>query len=226
MTLSVRSALNCLGHAGNASVVRDLFGLSYVPRPLSLRRQLELLKGEHLNLNIILVAPENFAPDEPQAWQEIFGGIQIAREIFSQVDLGIGKLEYWHISAAQAGTYAVTDSEAEARALADDWTVPNDMLDVFIVRRASFAGRSSVDGPCDKNSKSKMNGCVVSLLGDTANVGNTLAHELAHYLGLNHVLDDNNFIGGDGGSDAWTGIYAWQGDIMKKHCFVRPGCPG
>jgi hypothetical protein len=65
-----------------------------------------------------------------------------------------------------------------------------------------------------------MTGCVVSLNGDYANSGNTFAHELGHYLGLNHIADPANFIGNNGSSNSNTDILAWQGDIMKTHCFV------
>ena len=30
-----------------------------------------------------------------------------------------------------------------------------------------------------------------------------------------------NFIGGNGASDSFTGIFTWQGTIMRRHCFVR-----
>jgi hypothetical protein len=80
-------------------------------------------------------------------------------------------------------------------------------------------GWSALNGPCDKSAKG-MTGTVVSLNGPTANSGNTFAHEIGHYLGLNHIADTDNFIGNNGPSDSNTGIFSWQGDIMAKHCFV------
>jgi Pregnancy-associated plasma protein-A len=65
-----------------------------------------------------------------------------------------------------------------------------------------------------------MTGSVVSLNGSLANAGNTFAHEMGHYLGLSHIADADNFIGGNGSSNSNTHIHAWQGDSMKKHCFV------
>ena len=99
--------------------------------------------------------------------------------------------------------------------------MPNHALDLFVVRMMTDAdGRSPVNGPCDKDAKG-MTGSVVSLNGTTANSGNTFAHEMGHYLGLDHNTVSGNFLDGvDGASNSFTGIEAWQGAIMVKHCFV------
>jgi hypothetical protein len=147
--------------------------------------------------------------------------IAITRGIYAQVSLGIIRTDFFQISRADAGAAAVIDSESEASQLTSDWTVQNSAVDVFIVRAMNGAdGWSPVGGSCDKNAKG-MTGSVVSLNGSSANSGNTLAHEVGHYLGLNHIPDSGNFIGGNGASNSFTGIFAWQGDIMKRHCFVR-----
>ncbi len=230
MALSVRSCLNCLGVAGNASVVEDLFGYKWVPRALSLRRQVELVNSKHLDLNIILVGSESL--DTKKYWDRIYGGIQVMREIYSQVDLGIGKLNYIPIPDSDAGGYAVPN-EDQAHDLTDRWIVQNGALDVFVVRDTigAFSGKSAVGGRCTKDSKYKMNGIVVSLSDtDVAYVGNTFAHEAGHYMDLEHVSDANNFIGSssdtDGASNSWTGITAEQGNTMKNHCLIQPACPG
>lgn len=224
MALSLRNRLNCLGVSVNASAVRDLFGYDYVPRPLSLRRQIELLGGKHLHMNIILVGYESL--NKKEYWDKIYAGIQIMREIYAQVGLGIGKLEYYAISDKDAGGYAQLNAD-QARDLTNHWIVHNWAMDVFVVRKMDGAsGKSAVGGRCTKDAKYKMNGIVVSLSGDNEYVGNTFAHEAGHYMDLDHVDDQGNFIGGGGGSDSWTGIYGWQGDTMKNHCFVQPGCPG
>jgi hypothetical protein len=66
-----------------------------------------------------------------------------------------------------------------------------------------------------------MTGSVVSLNGSTANAGNTFAHELGHYMGLDHIADTGNFIGNNGSSDSNTGIEVWQYKKMRDHCAVK-----
>jgi membrane peptidoglycan carboxypeptidase len=80
-------------------------------------------------------------------------------------------------------------------------------------------GWSAVSGSCDKNSKG-MTGSVVSLNGSLANSSNTFAHEMGHYLGLDHIAASDNFIGNNGASNSNTNIFDWQGNKMKSHCFV------
>ena len=75
----------------------------------------------------------------------------------------------------------VIDNDGEAEALTDEWTVPNNAVDVFAVKLyvGSTAGLSPVPGPCDKDAKG-MDGTVVELIGGTT--GLVLAHEVGHYL--------------------------------------------
>jgi hypothetical protein len=175
--------------------------------------------SKYLSVNVILVGDDGFSPNDLQQVRDSLG---ILRQIYAQVSIGIDNVAWYGISSADAGSLAVIDSESEAEDLTDDWTVSNNALDLFVVRSMTDAdGRSAVDGSCDKDSSKGMTGSVVSLNGDAANSGNTFAHEIGHYLGLNHISDSGNFIGGDGSSDSWTGIYAWQGNIMKKHCFMH-----
>lgn len=147
--------------------------------------------------------------------------IQVTRTIYATVRLNVRNVSFWQISVAEAGSHTVIDSQSEAEDLTSDWTVGNDSLDVFVVRAMNGAdGWSAVDGSCDKSSKG-MTGSVVSLNGSASNIANTLAHEVGHYLGLEHVPDSGNFIGGGGSSNSFTGIFGWQGTIMRRHCFVR-----
>jgi hypothetical protein len=168
---------------------------------------------------LIFVGLENFTQAQ---LTQVTDSVNITRRIYQDVQLGIRDVNSFFITAAQAGANETIDNAAECTDLTSDWTVQNGALDVFVVRVMTDAdGRSPVNGPCNKNAKG-MTGPVVSINGSTANSGNTFAHEIGHYLGLDHIADASNFIGGNGASDSNTGILQWQGDIMKRHCSVRP----
>jgi len=173
--------------------------------------------GAAVDVNVILVGSDNFTAGNRT---QVTDSIAIARSIYANVSLQIRTLSFFGITAAQAGAKEVIDSASEASDLTADWTVPNHAVDLFVVRVMNGAdGWSPVNGPCDKNAKG-MTGSVVSLNGSTANSGNTFAHEMGHYLGLNHIPDVCNFIGSNGASDSCTGILPSQGATMIKHCFV------
>jgi hypothetical protein len=170
-----------------------------------------------VDVNVILVGSDLF---DAANRTETDDAIVIARNIFLNVRLDLQVRGRFVISSADAGANLTIDSLAEATDLTGDWTVGNDALDLFVVRVMNGAdGWSAVNGSCNKNSKG-MTGSVVSLNGDSANSGNTFAHEIGHYLGLQHIPDAGNFIGNNGNSDSSTGIEDWQGDVMKRHCFV------
>lgn len=218
------TAADCLSETPKLSVLEDVFGYDEgAPSTLSVKQQLELVRGESLGLNLVLVAPENYPTG---AIGTIEFAIQFMRDIYAQVDIGIRTLEWWAIDAVDAGAHAVIDSFNEAEDLVNDWRVDNDFIDVFVVRSANgLDGFSAIDGPCNKRSLMGATGAVVSLNGSDTNVGNTFAHEVGHYLGLEHVSSPTNFIGNNGSSNSNTGITTAQGDEMKgKDCFVEDVC--
>jgi Repeat of unknown function (DUF5648)/Metallo-peptidase family M12B Reprolysin-like len=173
----------------------------------------------HVDVNIILVGSDGFTTANRT---QVDSSIAIMRSIYEKVGLGVRVAGRFAIPLAQANGHESIENGGEASSLTSEWTVPNTAVDVFVVKVMTDAdGRSPVNGPCDKNAKG-MTGSVVSLNGSTANSGNTFAHEVGHYLGLDHIPDTGNFIGGGGASNSFTGIFGWQGDIMKRHCFVHP----
>jgi Metallo-peptidase family M12B Reprolysin-like len=75
-------------------------------------------------------------------------------------------------------------------------------------------GWSAVNGPCNKYYNG-WSGSVASLEGSNAVSGLVFAHEMGHYLGLDHTYDAGNLMNAGG-----SGLYQWQGDVMKRHCNV------
>jgi Metallo-peptidase family M12 len=171
-----------------------------------------------IDVNLIAVGRDNFTNANID---QMLNSLTGTRQIYAQVGLNIGVVRRFRIEANQAGALEIIDSLSEADQLTDDWTVDNNAMDVFVVRSMNGAdGWSAVNGSCDKNSIG-MTGSVVSLNGSLANSANTFAHEMGHYLGLDHIADADNFIGNNGGSNSNTNILDWQGTTMKRHCFAH-----
>jgi hypothetical protein len=220
--ISLSQAFACIGRTEGGSVLGDLFGYQRIPRPLSIRAQLRALEGNHFHVNVICVAPEDWP-----TWttHQICHALQFTRDAFGTVGIGLGRIEWYAIPSDQAGSYAIITGWSEASDLTASWTVPNDGLDLFVVRTIiDSEGESAIDGSCDKNAKG-MTGSVVELYeGADDYAGNGFAHEMGHYLGLDHVPIEGNFLGGvDGASNSWSGVLDWQGERMKTHCLMRRG---
>jgi hypothetical protein len=229
------TAADCLSLTPPFSVVRDVFGYIFgaPSRTLSLRRQLELIRGLTLDVNVIIVAPGGFSADDFSNTQY---AIQYSRDVYAPFGLGIRKLNWQQIADDQAGVYAVIDSGSEAHDLTDDWNGPEGALDLFVVRQMNGAyGWSDVEGPCSKDDKDEMTGSVVSLnccgscpagVRCEDDIGTTFAHEMSHYLGLKHDDSTSNLMGDSTGSvtAGTTALTTSQATDMKDHCLVEDRC--
>jgi hypothetical protein len=254
-TLSVRSiALRCLGVRGNFSVNTDLYGYvhrdadgsvfgslsgailpgSGQPTTRSLKRHLETISGDAIDLVVILVGHENdfsgaVSRDDVTKIQY---AIQVARDLFAQAPLGIRRINWQLIRPPDAGGYVNILDGAEAEDLTDDWSGPGGGVDVFFVQMIlDAAGWSNVEGPCDKDSKDGRTGAVIELSNDRRTTGIVLGHEVGHYLGLEHTDSIANMMGADadgngiGETDSnSTNIPDGQRTIMRRHCSVNTAC--
>ncbi len=254
--LSVRQiARDCLGVTGNISVNSHVYGYIFrdedgsvfgalgtndtlpgsgAATTRSLKRHLETVTGEATDLVIILVDHENDfsgAIDRDQVTKTQYA-IQIARDIYSQVNLGIRTILWQRIPSTDAGTYANIQDRGDAQDLTDDWSGPNGGIDVFMVQMIADAGGwSNRKGPCSKKSKRNLSGAVVELSNSRRFTGVLLAHEVGHYLGLRHGSSLSNVMGTDTDGDGIgeinmnsTGVTTSQGNTMKSHCSVRDPC--
>lgn len=221
--------------------------LPYVPRPLanpthpnftkvSVLEQVRLIQGEHFHLNVIRVGDELFTQDH---YEKICDGIQIMRFIFGQFGLGVGRVLWWFIPEDEAGDLVSPVGNQQFTELTNGWSAPEDGMDLFcctvLTDRAGRTGQPwandwenyNAGHSCNKDTNKHNSGSVARLNDSREEIGNTFAHEIGHYFGLGHAPDDvdTNFMhssGGVGGSA--TGTRTFQGDFMKRHCFIEDGC--
>jgi hypothetical protein len=235
-TLSLKSvAASCLGITPSLSVKRDVYGYIWGPidRELSLRSHLELIKDDAFNLCIFLVGHEPgfagwWSQSEAQSMQF---AIDVMRELYSQAGVGVRRLFWRYIDTSEAAGYWSVDA-GEATDLTEEFTGPNDGIDVFFVKNVSDAGGwSNTEGPCDKNEKGERTGAVLELKSSDTFTGILLAHEVGHYLTLPHANDITNVMGDDSDGDGIGSINSTsvnltnnQGNQMKDSCFIRPSC--
>lgn len=205
------------------SVRHGFLGQLTTKVPVSLRTELDRLAGKYVHVNCIQVGSEQFTDAD---FAEIDAAIEKTRSLYAMAGrpMAIGRVEHYTISTAQASGHDVIDSDGEAEDLTDEWTVPNDALDVFFVRVyvGNTAGLSRVDGPCDKDAKG-MDGSVVEMNSGGGASDFSTAHEMGHYLGLEHADDRPERlmypIVPNGGV-----LTADEADNMRDHCRMHEPC--
>jgi hypothetical protein len=244
---SLRQFCKCIGLEGNISIIKNFFGYAFFGYrgSISVIKQITLLKGSRsnrINLNLIRVGIESFSL---QNEREIDAALQIARSIFARVYLGIGSADRYFIPLVKAKGYDVISDDDEAINLTEDFSGPNNRaIDIFIVPiwSGTVLGLSSVGGPCNHHETGTaldilMNGIVIAMsappptrIGDALpheRIGRALAHEIGHYLGLDHTTHPNNLMTqAKYATHARTsvGLTPEQASKIWSHCLVLEGC--
>ena len=237
---SLRSLAACIGVTGEFSVVRDFFGHASPPpwRPvspdnippssLSLLTQIRRLQQPYFNINVVRVGTNSdgilaaegvddidAAVDE----QNVDCAVDMAREIYGAIGIGIGRVErWWRIPAADTD-HEVIDSQAEAGDLVREFSVGNDGIDVFVVLEwvGDIAGRHPKRG----------DGVVVeSLETDFLGTARIFSHELGHYfLGQGHKNNEpNNIMAQSRPMPGSTELNPDQAEKIKKHDKILDAC--
>lgn len=240
---SLRALAQCIGvDGGQISILGHFLGFARWRIPsdptgatvsISLKRQAQRLQGKHLHLNVIAVGSDNFTDGE---YERIDYMIYKTRNVYNQRSLGVGRVQHWIISVADADGLDAPTSKGQLEELTDRWEVSNNGIDLFIPHDMNIPsgtgillGRSPNPGPCMSDGKDKKGqDSPVSGLWGSDQLARTSAHEVGHYLDLDHKNSSpDNLMCQSGKANSIrnsTDLTSSQGSEMRGHCMVWNGC--
>ncbi|MEP6503143.1 MAG: hypothetical protein ABJD97_07435 [Betaproteobacteria bacterium] len=137
---------------------------------------------------------------------DLYAAVDKMRQVYEQRDITLRSVGRYIINNSLAGGYTVLDSENEYRDMLEDWSVPNDSVDVYVVQQFNWGGYNGyagdIPGPASKGGRK--DGVAVDKTGftdatgtrrlDSTTLSMLIGHEVGHYLGLSHLEDTNNLM--------------------------------
>lgn len=137
---------------------------------------------------------------------DLYAAVDQMRQVYERRDITLRSVGRYIINNSLAGGYTVLDSENEYRDMLEDWSVPNDSIDVYIAQQFNWGGfngyAGDIPGPASKGGRK--DGVAVDKTGFTDGTGTKrldsttlsmlIGHEVGHYLGLVHLEDTNNLM--------------------------------
>ena len=155
--------------------------------------------------------------------QNVDCAVDMAREIYGAIGVGIGRVErWWRIPAADTH-YEVINSHAEAADLVREYSVGNDGIDVFVV--LLYLGDTAGARPPKGGDGVVVESDETDFLG-TARI---FSHELGHFfLGQGHKNNEpNNLMAQSDIANPMPGstqLNADQAEKIKKHDKILDAC--
>ncbi len=197
---SLRALASCIGLPANFSIVRNFFGYASgppwslapagqqasLPQSLSVSKQMQRLNQKHFHLDLIRVGTDSNGLLAPKDEQNLDSCVQMAREIYGAIGVGIGRVDrWWMIPLSDNTGFDVIDDDCEACDMIDEFDAPGGGIDVFLV--LSWAGSTVGITPY------KPDGVAVeSRENDFLGTARSFSHELGHFFGLGHENDKPN----------------------------------
>jgi hypothetical protein len=186
-------------------------------------------------VNVTEVAGEDYVGGEPG---DLWDAAQVLKTIYERTDVSVD-FDFRQIHRADVGGFEQVDSESEARDLWNDWSGPssNHNIDAFVVQLVAIpiAGGGTADGidgdiPGPTSHSGRSSGVVASKSGfvdatgmrrlHVQYLGMLMAHELGHYLGLNHTNAAGNLMLPSSGATDTTLNYDPQYRTIIRHGWV------
>lgn len=189
--------------SGRRSLLRHYFGFRRraLPTPpdgsapsVSVLDWVRGVQRQHIHINIVRVGSDSFTDAD---LEQIDYGTYRVREIYGD-ELGVGRVRHYHVETADADGLDTPSSTADMREITDSWGGQRNGIDVFVPFSYSdpnslgmlpAEGDEEIIGSCRDGEDTQPDGVVLGRRLNDEGYARTFAHEIGHYLGLQHPPD-------------------------------------